>query len=235
MAFQIGICDDEKYQIRLNSIYLRELTKKNNWDMEIHGFMSADSVVRYLGKKSLDILFLDIDLGEESGIKLAEYLARTYPNIVVVFITGHREYALDAFEVEAEGYLVKPYDIYSLEKNVKRALERCEIINTRKKRELVITDEYLKKKICVEEITYVQKQFSKSVIYTRNKSYNVYESISSLEERLGVGFIRVNQSEIVAEKEIVGIEGNHVILKNGMRFSMGRSYKKNVINSFFIR
>lgn len=234
MTYQIGICDDEEYQIKLNGIYLKELSSKNGWEMEYHGFKSGANLKKYLEKKKLDILFLDIDLGEESGIQIAAQLAIKYPKLVVVFVTGHREFAGEAFEVEAMGYLVKPYDIKKMERILHKALLQVTALNTQDApREIVITDENLKKKIRLDEILYVQRQVSRSVIYTKSKTYHVYETITSLYERLGDGFIRVNQSEMVAGKEIAEIRGNKVFLKNGMDFSIGRTYRQDILNMYF--
>lgn len=234
MAYQIGICDDEEYQIKLNGLYLKELAKKNNWDMEYHGFKNGSYVLKYLASKHLDILFLDIDLGEESGIEIAAQIAVRYPELVVVFVTGHREFTGEAFEVEAMGYLVKPYDIKKMESILKKALLQVTAIKKQDDiREIIITDENLKKKINTKEITYIQRQLSRSVICTEKKIYNVYETITSLYERLGEGFLRINQGEVANIKEIAEIRGNMVVLKNGMEMSIGRTYRKDVLAKYF--
>lgn len=235
MAYQIGICDDEEYQIKLNGLYLKELASQNMWSMEYHGFKRASHVVNYLKTKHLDILLLDIDLGEEdSGIALAAYLASKYPELVVVFVTGHREFTGEAFEVEAMGYLVKPYDIKKMERVFRKALLQVSALqNKEEDREIIITDENLKKKLHVKEVLYVQRQLSRSVIYTEKKCYNVYETITSLYERLGNDFLRINQGEVANIKEISEIRGNVVILKNGLEMSIGRTYRKDVIAKYF--
>lgn len=234
MIYQVGICDDEEYQIKLNGLYLKELASKNNWEMEYHGFKSGSQVLRYLAQKHLDLLFLDIDLGEESGIQIAAQIAARYPEVVVVFVTGHREFTGEAFEVEAMGYLVKPYDIKKMESILRKARLQVSAIQTQDdNKEIVITDENLKKKINIKEIRYIQRQLSKSVIYTEKKAYNVYETITSLYERLGNGFLRINQGEVSNINEISEIRGNMVILKNGMEMSIGRTYRKEVLTKYF--
>lgn len=236
MAIQIGICDDEEYQVKLNGLYLKELEAQNGWEMEYHGFKSGKNVMHYLEKKPLDILFLDIDLGEESGIQIAAQLALKYPKLVVIFVTGHREFASDAFEVEAMGYLVKPYDIKKMESILRKALLQVTALNHfDEPREIVITDENLKKKVKLDDITYVDRESTKCVIYTRDKVYNVYETLSSLLERLGEGFVRVNQGEVVAAREITEIKGNDLYLKDGRCLSIGRTFRKQLLDKYFGR
>lgn len=234
MAYQIGICDDEEYQIKLNGLYLKELATQNKWDMEYHGFKKGSNVLKYMEKKPLDILFLDIDLGEESGIQVAAQIAARYPKLVVIFVTGHREFAGEAFEVEAMGYLVKPYDIKKLERILCKAVLQVKALsNYGEPKEIVITDENLKKKIAIDEIKYIQRQLSRSVIYTDKRIYNVYETITSLCDRLGDGFLRVNQGEVVAIRKIAEIKGNTVVLKTGMEMAIGRTYRKEVLDTYF--
>ncbi len=234
MAYQIGLCDDEEYQIKLNGLYLREIASKKGLDIECHGFKSGKQVLKYLSVKHLDVLFLDIDLGEESGIEIAAQLAARYPELVVIFVTGHREFTGEAFEVEAMGYLVKPFDIKKMESILSKALLQASAVKRNQEdKEIVITDENLKKKINIGDIMYIQRQQSKSIIYTKQRTYNVYETLTSLYERLGEGFLRINQGEVTSVKEIREIRGNVVVLKNGEEMSIGRTYRKEVMAKYF--
>ena len=234
MVFQIGICDDEAGQVRVNELYIKRLAQKNRWDIACHTFSAGPDVLQYAEQRKLDLVFLDIDLGEESGIRIAEQLRMMYPGLVIIFVTGHREYTEEAFEVEAMGYLVKPFDVEKLERILKKALLQAVAWNRAEEpEEIVITDENLKKKIRTEEILYIRRQLSRSVIHTPTRDYNVYETITSLAERLGEGFIRINQSEIVAVNAIHDIHGDTIVLKSGLEFAIGRTFRKNVRNVYF--
>lgn len=234
MSYQIAFCDDEVYQIKVNSLFLKEIASQNGYDFEYHGFQSGKQLRNYLQSNPIDILFLDIDLGDETGIEIAAWIAQNYPEVITIFVTGHREFAEEAFEVEAVGYLVKPYDIKKMENSLKKAMsllekKQLEQSNT----EIVITDENIKKKIDCRDILYIQRQQAKSVIKTQDKEYQVYETIISLCERIGDSFIRVNQGEVVNNKMIQEIKGNTVYLKNGMEMSIGRTYRKEVLEKYF--
>lgn len=234
MAYQIGLCDDEEYQIKINGVFLKKLAEKKGYDLEYHGFKTGKALREYLADNHLDALLLDIDLGEESGIDVASWIARNYPDIVKVFVTGHREFAEEAFEVEAAGYLVKPYD----SKKMENVMTKVITILDRKKQddvgtEIVITDENIKKKIDCRDILYIERQQARSIIKTRDYEYQVYETITSLCERIGDSFIRVNQGEVVNKALIAEIKGNVVYLKNGMEMSIGRTYRKSVQEKYF--
>lgn len=234
MSYQIGLCDDEVYQIKVNSIFLKEIAKQNKYDLQYHGFQSGKQVKKYLQSNHLDILFLDIDLGEESGIEVAAWVNANYPDVRIIFVTGHRDFAEEAFEVDATGYLVKPYDIKKMENAMKKALQQIEKKPLSEDEDtIVITDENIKKKIELSDILYIERQQSKSIIRTRQKEYQVYETITSLCERLGNSFIRINQGEVVNRSLISEIKGNTVYLKNGTEMTIGRTYKKEVKDKYF--
>ncbi|MDE7424852.1 MAG: LytTR family DNA-binding domain-containing protein [Lachnospiraceae bacterium] len=234
MAVGIGICDDEEFQIKLNKLCIEEIAAKNNWKIECHSFGCGSQVLDFIKHNHLDILFLDIVLREESGIQVAAQIAEQYPDLRVIFVTGHTEFFSEAFEVGAMGYLVKPYDIQKMEKIMYKALIQASTIRKEEAhKEIIIMESKIKKKINVGEIIHIKREFSKSVIYTKQNTYKVYEPVCSIFERLGDGFLKVNQGEIVNIKEILAIKGNMVVLKNGMEIRIGRTYCKEVKGKYW--
>lgn len=233
MPYQIGFCDDEIYQIKVNSLFLKEIASQNQYDFEYHSFQSGKDLRTYLEANRLDVLFLDIDLGEETGIEIAAWITRNYPDIITVFVTGHREFAEEAFEVDAVGYLVKPYDIKKMDNVMKKVMAQLEKNAKEKSHEIVITDENLKKKIDCRDILYIQRQLAKSIITTKEKEYQVYETLTSLCDRIGNSFIRVNQGEVVNSSLISEIKGNMIYLRNGKSMVIGRTYRKEVMDKYF--
>lgn len=234
MTYQIGLCDDELYQIKVNGLFLKEIASKNDIDMEYHGFSNGMQLRKYLLSKELDILFMDIDLGNESGVELAAQLSKQYPKMVIAFVTGHREFMEEAFEMDAMGYLVKPYEINRMERVLNKSLLQVSALKQSiKDKELVVNDENLRKKIKCKDIIYIQRQQYKSMVVTAQRQYCVYEPITALYERVGEQFLRVNQSEVVNMEYIKSIEGNIVKLKNGMEMQIGRTFKKEVIQKYF--
>jgi DNA-binding LytR/AlgR family response regulator len=234
MLCQIGICDDERYQIKVNHLFLNEIAARNGYALEYHGFETGRQLKKYLENRQLDVLFLDIDLGEESGIELASWLSRNYPEVIIIFVTGHREFAEEAFEVDAMGYLVKPYDIKKMENVMKKIMRQFEKHEGKDELfEIVVTYDNRKKKIDCRNILFIERRQAKSVIVTKQGEYQVYETITSLCERIGKAFIRVNQGEVVNESFISEIKGNTVYLKTGKEFTIGRTYRKSVIGRYF--
>lgn len=234
MAYQIGLCDDELYQIKVNGLFLKEIAAKNDLDLEYHGFTNGTQLKKYLEKKPLDIVFMDIDLEKESGVELAAELTRRYPQMVVVFVTGHREFMEEAFEMDAMGYLMKPYEISRMESVLRKSMLQVSALKQdHMEQVLVVNDENLKKKIKCKDIIYIQRQQYKSVVVTSQRQYCVYEPLTALYDRVGDGFLRVNQSEVVNMDYIKNVEGNVVILKSNMEMPIGRTYRKSIMQRYF--
>lgn len=234
MQYNIGICDDESLQLKLNNVYLKEIASRNQYKINVKGFTKSAQLFSYLQVETLDILFLDIDLGEESGIEIAKKLSIQYPKIIVIFLTGHREFANEAFDVEALGYVLKPIDERKLERIFMKAITQViGIKNKLNATSLVITEENIKKKIIQADIIYIERVLAKSIIHTKNREYQVYEPLTSLCKRLDPTFLRINQSEVVSSNEILKLEGNTVYLKNGKELSIGRTFKKAVLDFFY--
>ncbi|MBP5607808.1 MAG: response regulator [Lachnospiraceae bacterium] len=80
------------------------------------GLISSKEALRYAADHSVDIAFLDIEMPEMNGLEMAAELKKLRPDINIVFVTGHVEYALDAHAVFASGYLVKPADVSDVRK-----------------------------------------------------------------------------------------------------------------------
>ena len=121
-----------------------------------------------------------------------------------------------------------------MERVLKKTLTHVEAIRSKKPSEtIVVTVENLKKKILQNDILYIERQQAKSIIVLKGKKYGVYETITSLAERLTDSFLRISQSYIVNKSFIAGIEGNRVLLKNGMDISIGRTYRKDVLEAYY--
>lgn len=85
------------------------------------GFNDPYIAINFVKENEVDIAFLDIEMAEVNGIELARQLKKINDDIQIVFVTGHDQYALEAFHVEAIGYLLKPYALEDVERIIHRA------------------------------------------------------------------------------------------------------------------
>lgn len=84
-------------------------------------FQSSEAALEWARKNPVDVAFLDIEMPVINGIELAKGLKEIDENIRIVFVTAFEQYALQAFGVDAIGYLLKPYSAEDIEKELKKA------------------------------------------------------------------------------------------------------------------
>ena len=113
---------DDEFPAREELKYF--ITKDTNMEL-LEEFESSMDAFNFLQKNSteVDILFLDIDMPEISGLNLAKIVQKLNPHLKIVFVTAHPNYAVDAFEIQALDYLLKPYSEQRIEKLLERLHE----------------------------------------------------------------------------------------------------------------
>lgn len=229
----ICICDDDKRQLKRNKNNVREISRKYKQEVEVYTF-SSGQVLLDTEKVRFHIALLDIDIPEMNGMEIASQLKIKYSEILIVFLTGYRDYALDAYEIEAKGYLVKPIQIDRLDKTLKNIFDYIDLTKSKEQKlYLMFIDDRVQKKILQETIFYIEKIKNVSKIYASEGVYSVYESLKPLHEKLHANFLQINQGVVVNLSYIKKIEKNEVYLKNGVIFTLGRKNAKYVKQKFF--
>ena len=116
-----AICvDDERLLMEDTVSLLGELPQIDT----AKGFTRAADALAWLETNAADIAFLDIDMPGMSGMELAVQIKTRWPQMSIVFLTGYPQYAMDAFELRASGYILKPASKERLEQEIENALAR---------------------------------------------------------------------------------------------------------------
>ncbi len=165
----------------------------------------------FLKNNTTDVIFLDINMPDMNGISLGKIITKIYPNIKIVFITAYKDYAVDAFEIKAFDYLLKPYSenrIRSLLKslvNIKTEVTSS-IKNNNLKKITVNIDEKLYV-LSLDDIDYIEAAEKETLIFSNQKKYISKVKISKWEEMLlGNNFYRCHRSFIINLDKITEIE-----------------------------
>ncbi|MEG0379242.1 MAG: response regulator, partial [Eubacterium sp.] len=106
--------DDEV--LALQSI-VRELQKIERIT-EVQGFCSSEETLMYLEANPVDVVFLDIEMEPLSGLALADKIKLNWPKVFIIFVTAYSQYAVEAFQIHAFGYLLKPVNTERIEKEL---------------------------------------------------------------------------------------------------------------------
>lgn len=201
-----------------------------------------EDAVLDISKLKPEVVFLDINLSEDSGLNLAKKIESFDQAPAIVFATAYDEYALQAFESNALDYILKPFDEGRIQKTLKKIYNFKKIGNNE-----VSLHPSLKKdrhgKMAVqvddriillnyEDIYYVESSEGKCSIKTMDQEYKVSEALVVLEKKLNkLHFLRVHRSFIVNLDHIIEIEPwfnstFNLILKEGSKVPVSRTYVK---------
>jgi DNA-binding LytR/AlgR family response regulator len=159
---------------------------------------NATDALRQLRHDKFDLVLLDIRMPGLDGLELARVLGRFSEPPVVVFVTAHEEHALEAFDVGAAGYLLKPIDRERLEQILRRVVgpeaEDFETVPVETGGRTILVSR--------QDITWVEAAGDYVRIHLRDgPSYLLRTSMSVLEEQW-VGFVRIHRTYLVALHDI---------------------------------
>ncbi|MFD0050368.1 LytR/AlgR family response regulator transcription factor [Actinomycetes bacterium NPDC127524] len=188
-----------------------------------------------------DLVFIDIELSGESGITLAEKLKKMDPAPAIVFATAYDEYALQAFDLDAADYLLKPFDENRIKKTINKILGIKTIGSYTETNKPKLTAEKAGKlaimtaeKIVmadIDSIIYLGTD-NGTIIKTLNMEYKVSEPLIILEKKLSQPyFVRVHRSYLVNMNHIKEIEPwfnstYNLIMSDKSRIPVSRTYVK---------
>ncbi len=181
-----------------------------------------------LNKGGIDILFLDINMPSISGI---EFLKAIPNQPYVIFTTAYREFAVDAFDLNALDYLVKPISTGRFLKAMNKFL-LMEQTQLQKPKEFIhIKADKKNYKIPTETILYIESLDNYIKIKTTTNSLICYESLSCIEKELPAEiFLRIHRSFIININQIDHYTSSYIKLDD-RQFTIGRNYKEHVLSS----
>lgn len=199
---KIGIIDDERPARSELRHQLLEILP----EVEIFEGDSGAKALEMAEKESLDILFLDINLGDISGTVLVNAIKNMQSGLPIVFVTAYSEYAIQAFELGVEDYIMKPFSPKRLEKVLGRLQERkqgqSKLLeqdkNQRPPKRIAINVGTKTIFEDVENIVYIETYNRGCMVYTHSNSYSDSRTIGEYEKKLAGGrFFRIHKSYLI--------------------------------------
>jgi DNA-binding LytR/AlgR family response regulator len=173
-------------------------------------FGSAINVSNYIKENSIDLLFLDVQLGIFSGL---DFLASLNQSPLVILTTAHADYAIKSYEYNVIDYLLKPYSFQRFHQAVNKAYQ-FSLGNGEAETEtayIFVKTEYRIEKIRLDDILYIEGQKDYLKIVTAQKSTMSLLSFKKIEEVLPASqFFRVHNSFIIALDKVIAIERDRI-------------------------
>jgi two-component system, LytTR family, response regulator LytT len=225
---RILMVDDEFLALKLLEDYISRLP-----GLEVVAkTKSVTEALDLLAKEQIDLLFLDIQMPVLSGVNLFKSLQK---KPLAIFTTAYAEYAVEAFDLNAVDYLLKPY---GFERFV-QAINKVRDILAQKAESpnepnfIVVKVDGRLQKVLLKDLLYVEglKEYVKLVC--NGKQYVTFERLKNIEELLpAADFVRVHKSFIVAKQAVQSLEGNQLDLGR-VKIPISREKKEGVLSAIF--
>lgn len=227
---RIGIIDDE----RPARSELRYQLEEMDPELEIVEGNSGTEAVRIVTEESLDLLFLDINLGDMNSTALVPALQKLQPEMMICFVTAYSDYAVQAFNLEVDDYVMKPFEPERIERVVRKCCKRNSADeNMTELREQ--EEETQPRRISVvcagrtvyintEDVIYIETYNRGSRVYTDKQVLETHQSIGQYEKKLP-DFFRIHKSYLV---NVNRIQEQFLWSKNSVALRM-EGYPDNVL------
>lgn len=212
MRLKIGICDDDADQRNYLAERVRIWAGGNRHLIELEQYPGAkEFLFSYEESKDFDILLLDVEMPEVSGIELAKQVRSENTAVQIVFITGYYEYFSDGFDVSALHYLIKPADEAKLYPVLDRAVHN---LSCRQRCVLLATGE-ADIKVPLTDILYAEAENVYVNVHTMQGNYRVRMSLGKFVEQMDETFYKAHRSYVVSLKYISKITRKEITMING--------------------
>lgn len=183
--------------------------------------------LEYIQKNDADLIFLDIQMPELSGINFMKIVG---DKMKYILTTAYAEYALEGYEHNVIDYLLKPITFDRFQKSALKAQEKFPN-ETSQNSYFFIKSSGQQHKINFDEILYVESIKDYVSIKTENQEYIVLDTLKSLERQLSDRFTRIHKSFIVNVDKIIRINPKTISLLSEIEIPMGETYK----SDFFLK
>lgn len=228
MNVEVAIVDDEPRAHKVLQAYLAKMP-----DIRVVGnFTDALTAYRFFLENKVDIVFLDITMPEVDGFAFLQMLPKP---VHVIFTTAHSEFALESYDYDAIDYLKKPIPYERFVKAVTKAINVLESkpadVKIPEHIDLKVDGET--RSVPFQTIHYFQSYGNYIKVVTTEKTLLTQMTTHELERSLPTSlFMRIHKSFIVNRSKIAKVDGDEILLEEGARLPIGKTFKKYVSIQF---
>lgn len=231
---KIAACDDSPIFLENVVQLIKRWSEQSMIPVDIYTFDNGDALIKKNNFESMDIIFLDILMPLLNGMDTARELRQRDTAVRIIFLTSSPEFALESYDVKAQGYLLKPV---AYEK-VKEVLDECVSALDMEPEHLVlkIFDGY--QKVYFHDIDYIEAQNKKVVLYLKTgRTINAIQPLRSLEDELAgnADFFKCHRSYLVYLPNVEYFDNNTISTKSGRSIPIARGGAKAFKEAYFAR
>lgn len=232
----IAICDDDRSAVQSHRLMTEECLRQCGSAADITAYTHSGNLFCDIAEDGFffDLILLDIEMPGSTGMELAEKIKPYLPNVKIIFITSHIEYAVDAFELSIFRYVPKSDTDRRLPAAI---LDAVRLIELEDGKVYTIRTNSRLEKIPYKEIYYIERDGKNAGITAAGGVSRVRKSLQQVYEELGAEeFIYIDRGCIVNLIHIMRVKDGMVILKNGVSLPVSRSHLQEVkekINNYW--
>jgi len=223
------VIDDEPFAVQLLSDYIN---KSNDLEL-VQAFTDPIKAFHFLNENSIDLIFMDIQMPELTGIQLIKLIP---PSCNVIFTTAYSEYALESYDFDVVDYLLKPISferfLLSVEKFKNRFSKKDTptVASENQPNFIFVKSGHRTLKINLSDILFLESQSDYVAIHSKEKKILTLENMSFFEKNLPKDqFIRVHRSYIISIPKIDFIERNRITI-NDTLIPISKTYQDHFWN-----
>lgn len=236
--FKIAICDDNLSDLDVLRIGTKQwLEQKSGIDAVVSTFFKSEELKKILieGERTFDLYLLDIVMGDLDGIDLGRFICKKFANVSIIYITSFQQFALDAYNIHALRYLVKPVD----QSELFSALDLAYALFSMCPRHMLLVNGIDSvTSIIMEEIMYVENNL-RTIQYTMSNG-NIVEGVrrsGTFEEAVGLiakdsGFLQPHKSYFVNMKYVHSLKSDIFVMDDGKEIPIARRRITEVQNRY---
>ena len=235
MKIRIACCDDEKQQLELYKTMFTNIEMRQDIKLNVEYFLSGNFMLeRFQSEKNpFDLVYLDMDMDEKSGLDLAKEIRQNYhSDCLILFLTNYPKYMQNSFDVRAFQYMIKPVQFDEFERKFNAARKYLEKDD---KNRVVLKIDEDNVVFFTNEIYYIEKEKSSKqfLVYLEDKCVVAKGVLSAIENQLlEQHFMRTHRSYLVNMKHIRRIQKNDLVLSNGNLVPISRRKEKELKQQF---
>ena len=235
---RIAVCDDDKEAVVRHKSIAEQCLRECGCAGETLAYTASENLLYDITEDHFffDLILLDIEMPGSSGMELAEKIRPCLPDVKIIFITSHIEYAIDAFELSVFRYVPKA----EIEKRLAAAVrDAVKLIMLEEGKTYTIRTSSRLEKIPYKEIYYIERDGKNASMTTARGVSKVRKSLQKVYEELNAEeFIYIDRGCIVNMIHIMQIRYGMAVLKNGESLPVSRSHLQEVkeeINDYWGR
>ncbi|UPZ35479.1 LytTR family DNA-binding domain-containing protein [Sphingobacterium sp. PCS056] len=194
----------------------------------VNQYSNAIEAYNHLQNNHVDLIFLDIEMPEMTGIELTKTLPKK--DTIIIFTSSNKEYALEAFELNIADYILKPITPARFLQAVNKAQtiwnSKKEQVQVEKEEFIFVRDSNVTRRLKLDDILYAEAMGDYVKFYTKDKMFAIHGTMKTAEERLPKdNFIRVHRSFIIALSKIDTLQDGGIVL-DGKFVPVADAYRK---------